>query len=131
MARCCASPALTALTGLTHAAAGALAAASTAPPAPGPGAGAAACQLSALGVAAAWRLGSWQLLRGYLGVLESAGGGGGGGGGGDAAGLAAALSASDQWEVMVGALLEAVQRGARDEVRICSASSCFAYHLLA
>lgn len=44
-------------------------------------------QLSALGVAAAWRLGAWGLLRGYLGVMEAVGPG------------ARPLPTSDQWEV--------------------------------
>jgi hypothetical protein len=93
-----------------------------APPA-GAGAAAAACQLSALGVAAAWRLGAWQLLRSYLSRLEAAGAAAGprpgreGGGGGGAWGrVAAALGVGDQWEVSVGALLEAMQRGASGEV---------------
>ena len=136
----------------------------------GPGATAAACQLSALGVAAAWRLGSWQLLRSYLAALDAAATGGSGSGGSGvgvglgigavgldglgrrgaaahplqllaagggpafaagpgnagaaaaaeaaAAAAAAALSAGDQWEVAVGALLEALQRGAAREVRL-------------
>lgn len=92
---------------------------------PNPSAAAASCQLAALGVAAAWRLGAWQLLRSYLSVLESCGGpgeagglGAGAGGRGGSWGAAAALGAGDQWEVAVGAILEAMQRGAADEVRL-------------
>lgn len=47
-------------------------------------------QLAALGVAAAWRLGAWDQLRGYLSVLEAAGN--------SPAGLRP-LSAGDRWEV--------------------------------
>jgi len=52
-------------------------------------------QLAALGVAAAWRLGAWEQLRGYLSVLESAGS--------SAAGVLRPLSAADRWEVRRGA----------------------------
>jgi hypothetical protein len=48
-------------------------------------------QLAALGVAAAWRLGAWDQLRGYLSVLEAAGN--------SPAGLLRPLSAADRWEV--------------------------------
>jgi hypothetical protein len=48
-------------------------------------------QLAALGVAAAWRLGAWDQLRGYLSVLEAAGN--------SHAGLLRPLSAADRWEV--------------------------------
>jgi hypothetical protein len=50
-------------------------------------------QLSALGVAAAWRLGAWQALRGYLSVLEAAGN--------SPDGVLRPLSAADRWEVRV------------------------------
>jgi hypothetical protein len=104
-----------------------------------PGAAAAVWQLSALGVAAAWRLGAWQLLRGYLAVIENARGGGdaepgsptaaagptaeafplpnGGGGAGGPAAVGAALGAGDTWEVLVGALLDSMQRGDDAKVR--------------
>lgn len=48
-------------------------------------------QLAALGVAAAWRLGAWDQLRGYMSVLEAAGPGPGG--------VLRPLSAGDRWEV--------------------------------
>jgi hypothetical protein len=46
-------------------------------------------QLAALGVAAAWRLGWWGVLRGYLSVLEAVGLSAGG----------RPLPTADQWEV--------------------------------
>lgn len=58
-------------------------------------------QLSALGVAAAWRLGAWDQLRGYLSVLEAAGN--------SPAGLLRPLSAADRWEV----------REVCDRLRLC------------
>lgn len=54
-------------------------------------------QLAAVGVAAAWRLGSWGLLREYLDVAEA-------GGGGSAAG------AQEQLDLCVGRLLLALQQ---------------------
>lgn len=48
-------------------------------------------QLAALGVAAAWRLGAWDQLRGYLSVLEAAGN--------SPDGVLRPLSAADRWEV--------------------------------
>eukprot|EP00775_Hariotina_reticulata_P013107 gene13107-13235_t len=58
-------------------------------------------RLAALGVAAAWRLGSWGVLRGYLSVLEAVGFSAGG----------RTLPTADQWELCVGSILEAMQRG--------------------
>lgn len=46
-------------------------------------------QLAALGVAAAWRLGSYELLRGYLGIVEAASG----------ADLQRGGATDDDWEV--------------------------------
>eukprot|EP00879_Flechtneria_rotunda_P008531 GHRR01008938.1.p1 GENE.GHRR01008938.1~~GHRR01008938.1.p1 ORF type:complete len:1480 (+),score=620.50 GHRR01008938.1:516-4442(+) len=62
-------------------------------------------QLAALGVAAAWRLGSWALLRGHLSVVDAAFAAGG-----------KPLCPADQWEVCVGFILDAAQKGSHDEV---------------
>jgi hypothetical protein len=48
-------------------------------------------QLAALGVAAAWRLGAWDQLRGYLSVVEASSN--------SPAGLMRPLPAADRWEV--------------------------------
>jgi hypothetical protein len=45
-------------------------------------------QLAALGLAAAWRLGAWGTLRGYLAVIEAAAGAG-----------VQPVTAADKWEV--------------------------------
>ncbi|WIA34494.1 hypothetical protein OEZ86_012821 [Tetradesmus obliquus] len=58
-------------------------------------------QLAALGLAAAWRLGAWGTLRGYLAVIEAA-----------AAAGVKPVTAADKWEVCVGTILEAAQRRA-------------------
>ncbi|GIL92019.1 hypothetical protein Vretifemale_19512, partial [Volvox reticuliferus] len=83
--------------------------------------------LAALGVSAAWRLGRWPLLRSYLQAAEAADaaeaaeryvgrGGGGDGRNGTGSGSGSgcpipALHTGDQWELDMGYLLEALQRG--------------------
>eukprot|EP00883_Tetradesmus_obliquus_P008640 jgi/Sobl393_1/19368/SZX76090.1 len=64
-------------------------------------------QLAALGLAAAWRLGAWGTLRGYLGVIEAAADAG-----------VKPVTAADKWEVCVGTILEAAQRHAYPAVLI-------------
>eukprot|EP00878_Enallax_costatus_P022474 GHUV01023843.1.p1 GENE.GHUV01023843.1~~GHUV01023843.1.p1 ORF type:complete len:1333 (+),score=447.74 GHUV01023843.1:514-3999(+) len=63
-------------------------------------------QLAALGIAAAWRLGSHELLRGYLGIVEAASG----------AGLQRGGATDDDWEACVGYILEAAHRGSHTDV---------------
>ena len=54
-------------------------------------------QLAALGVAASWRLGRWDLLERYLPAAEAAG--------------QDLLDGGDRWEVRLGRLLSAVSKG--------------------
>ncbi|KAF5825851.1 hypothetical protein DUNSADRAFT_6362 [Dunaliella salina] len=70
----------------------------------GPGAAAARMQLAAMGVAAAWRMGRWELLQEYLSLVED---------GWEVAGL----SQQDEWELCMGALLAALHAGNVDGVR--------------
>ena len=69
-------------------------------------------QLAALGVAASWRLGRWDLLERYLPAAEAAG--------------PELLDGGDRWEVRLGRLLSAVSKGktAAFQVQVRHVSSC-------
>ncbi len=70
-------------------------------------------QLSALGVAAAWRLGRWELLEKYLVVADAVGGGSGGDGGAsvlEGGGNVVLLGSQEQLDVCVGRLLLALHQ---------------------
>jgi hypothetical protein len=69
-------------------------------------------QLAALGVAAAWRLGAWDQLRGYLSVLEAAGN--------SPDGVLRPLSAADRWEVSVALVWGLVVCGNCASSRMCA-----------
>ena len=60
-------------------------------------------QLAALGVAAAWRLGRWDLLDRYLPAAQAAG--------------PELLDSADRWEVRLGCLLSAVSKGRSAELQ--------------